>query len=59
MYLQRFEITIFIILGTTALLMLITVPGWPLFKTNEPEWLDYSKLSEYVREAGVKEKKDQ
>ena len=54
---ERLELTIFIILGTAAFLLLLLGPGWPLFKTNELKWLDPEKLGEYVRQAGKKEKK--
>lgn len=59
MFFERFELTVFIILGVTLVLVLVTVPGWPLFRTSEPEWLDHTKLQDYVREAGIKEKKAQ
>ena len=55
---QRFELTIFIVLGTSALLVLLTVPAWPLFKQNELKWLEPEKLSDYVREHGKKEKQE-
>ena len=55
---QRFELTIFIILGTAACLLFLIGPGWPLCKTNEPKWLDQEKLGEYVKKAGVKVRKD-
>ena len=37
---QRFEITVFITVAVTALLMLMFGPGWPYFGKKTLEWLD-------------------
>ena len=57
-YLQRLEVTVFIILGVAALLVLMIMPAWPLFKQNELKWLDYNELESYVKKHGKKEKSD-
>ena len=55
---DSFEVTIYIILGTAALLTLLTVPAWPLFRQNELKWLEPTKLAEYVHSHGKKEKSE-
>ena len=44
-------------LGVAAVLVLFTVPGWPMFKMHELKWLKSDKLEDYVKEQGKKEKK--
>mmetsp|Transcript_14980 Transcript_14980/g.20318 ORF Transcript_14980/g.20318 Transcript_14980/m.20318 type:complete len:91 (+) Transcript_14980:98-370(+) len=56
-YMQRLEVTVFIILGISALMILLTMPAWPLFRQNKLKWLDTAKLEEYVRQHGKREKK--
>ena len=56
MYYERLELTMFIVMGTAAFLVLLIGPGWPLFKTNEIKWLEPEKLADYVKESGKKSK---
>ncbi len=37
---QRFEITVFITVAVTALMMLMFGPGWPYFGKKTLVWLD-------------------
>ena len=54
---ERLELTVYIILGWAALMVLLIVPGWPLFRQNELKWLDTTKLKQYVKEHGKIESK--
>ena len=36
---ERFELTVFIVLGTSAVMILLVGPGWPLFRQHELKWL--------------------
>ncbi len=37
---QRFELTVYIILAATALVMLLFGPGWPCLSKKPLKWLD-------------------